>query len=353
MAPSHGDGQGCLQDPGEGPVLLPGQTDPAAKQEARAVANQLLAEWLAIFPAAGQKVAEASAAKNTRRTYSMQFQRFLCFILTRQKRFESCTLDDIFEFLTAFVKVAPKYNSVASAATSIRWFLRISSKAALDKDPRWSTFMKGMKRVCEPPLTRFHVWNPRRVLDRIASCPKPSNLTEAGEEAAVLLMLATGSCLDDIFKLSARFEKTGFGVRLSLVSPRKTDLRKRFVSHLDVAFFPENRRMCPARAVLRFLRLAHPLRRTDMDHFFISTTRRPAAKQTVKRWIRTQLERAGISASAGSLRSASSSAAYLAGVSVDTIMKSAGWKCEETWRRHYLCPIFKPSMLCSTYAPRA
>ncbi len=317
------------------------------------MADQLLAEWLASFPVAGQQAAEMSATKNTRRSYSMQFQRFLCFILTRQKRFESCTLDDIFEFLTAYSKVAPKYNSVASAATSIRWFLRISSKSALDKDPRWSTFLKGMKRLCEPPLTRYHVWNPRRVLDRIASCPKPSDLITAGEEAAVLIMLATGSRLDDILKLSARFEKTDYGVRLFLVSPRKTDLRKQFVSHLDVGFFPENRRICPARAALRFLRLAHPLRKSDDDRFFVSSTGRPAAKQTLKRWIRAQLERAGIFASAGSLRSASSSAAFLSGVSVDTIMKSAGWKREETWRRHYLRPIFEPNVLFSSYAPRA
>jgi integrase len=178
-------------------------------------------------------------------------------------------------------------------------------------------------------------------------------LIKAGEEAAALLMLATGSRLDDILKLSARFEKTDFGVRLFLVSPCKTDLWKQLVSYLDVGFFPENRRICPTRAALRFLRLAHPLRKTDDDRFFVSSTGRPAAKQTVKRWIRTQLHWPGISASAGSLRSASASAAYLSGVGVDAIMKSVGWKREETWQRHYLCSIFEPSVLFSSYAPQA
>jgi site-specific recombinase XerD len=283
----------------------------------------------------------------------MQFQRFLCFILARQKRFESCTLDDIFEFLTAYAEVALKYNSVASAASSIRWFLRISSKSALDKDPRWATFLKGMKRVCKPPVSRLHVWNPCRVLDTIASRPKPSDLIKAGEKAAVLLLLATGSQLDDIFKLLANFEKTDFGVRLFLVSPRKTDLRKQFVAHLNLGFSPKNRRICPARALLCFLRLAHSFRETEDDRLFISSTGRPAAKQTLKRWVRSLLKSAGIFASAGSIRSASSSAAYLTGVSVDTIMRSAGWKREETWRRHYLRLIFEPSVLFSTYTPRS
>ncbi len=165
-------------------------------------------------------------------------------------------------------------------------------------------------------------------------------------------MLATGSRLSDILRLKASFEKTDYGVRLFLFTPRKTHLRKHLNAFLDVGFFPDNRRICPARAVLRFLRLAHPLRSSSIDQFFISTMGRPAAQQTIKRWVEDQLRQAGIIAPAGSLHSAATSAAFLSGVDINAILKSAGWKREETWRRHYLCPIFEPNMLFSAYAPR-
>jgi hypothetical protein len=155
----------------------------------------------------------------------MHFQRFLSFILARQKTFEACTLDDIFDFLTAYSKVAPKFSSVASASTAIKWFLKKSPKEDLAKDPRWATFLKGMKRLCAGPVPKCQVWNPRRVLDRIASSPKLTDLLEAGGEAAVLVMLATGSRLCDILKLRACYEKMDFVVRLFLFSPQKTDLR--------------------------------------------------------------------------------------------------------------------------------
>ncbi len=316
------------------------------------MADKLLADWLAIFPEAGRNAAEASAAKNTQRTYKMHFQRFICFILTRQKTFESCSLDDIFEFLTAYAQVAPKFSSVASASTAIKWFLKRSVKSHIVQDPRWATFLKGMKRLCDRPKPKYHVWNPRRVLDRIASASKPSQLIEAGGEAAVLLMLATGSRLSDIMRLRACYEKTEFGVRLFLFAPRKADLRKQCDAFIDVGFFPENRRICPARAILRFLRLAHPLRKSEADRFFISSTGRPAAQKTVKRWVEDQLQRAGVIASAGSLRSAATSAAFLSGVDVDAILKSAGWKREETWRLHYLRPIYEPNVLFRSYAPK-
>jgi integrase len=317
------------------------------------LADKLLKEWLSVFPEAGRTAAAASAAHNTRRTYKMHFQRFLSFILARQQTFEACTLDDIFDFLTAYSKVAPKFSSVTSASTAIKWYLKKSPKGDMVKDPRWATFLKGMKRLCAGPVPKCQVWNPRRVLDRIASSPKPTDLIKAGGETAVLLMLATGSRLSDILKLRAHYEKMDFGVRLFLFTPRKTDLRKQFVAHIDVAFFPENRRICPARAVLRYLRLAYALRLTHDDRFFISSKGRPAAQKTVKRWIESQLRLSGVIAAAGSIRSASTSAAYLSGIDVDAIMKSAGWKREETWRRHYLRPIYEPGLLFSAYAPRS
>jgi hypothetical protein len=190
------------------------------------------------------------------------------------------------------------------------------------------------------------------VLDRIAAAPKPVDLINAGGEAAVLLLLATGSRLSDILHLRARYEKTDFGVRQFLFAPRKTDLRKEFIVYLKVGFFPENRRICPARALLRYLRLAFPLRCSTVDRIFISSTGYPASRRTVKHWIEDQLNRSGVVTSAGSLCSASTSAAFLSGVDVDAILKSVGWKPEETWRRHYLRPIFEPNLLFRAYAPQ-
>jgi hypothetical protein len=88
------------------------------------------------------------------------------------------------------------------------------------------------------------------------------------------------------------------------------------------------------------------------DRLFISPTGRPAAQKTVKRWVEDQLQRAGVVASAGSLRSAATSAAFRSGVDIDAILKSAGWKREETWRQHYLRPIYESNVLFFSYAPR-
>jgi hypothetical protein len=56
-------GEGNLQDSGGGPLFLPGEAEPAFQEAARSLADQLLADWLAIFPEAGREAANASAAK--------------------------------------------------------------------------------------------------------------------------------------------------------------------------------------------------------------------------------------------------------------------------------------------------
>ena len=63
---------------------------------------------------------------------------------------------------------------------------------------------------------------------------------------------------------------------------------------------------------------------------------------TISRWIKTVLQQAGIDTKvfgAHSTRSASTSAAKANSVSLETIMKSAGWSQESTFTKYYQMPI--------------
>jgi hypothetical protein len=102
------------------------------------------------------------------------------------------------------------------------------------------------------------------------------------------------------------------------------------VSHVGMGY-SENHHICLACAVLCFLRLAHPLQKITEDGFVISSTGCSGSKPTIQPWIRKLLKDFEISASAGSLLSPSSSAAFLLGGSTDAIMESRSWKQENTY----------------------
>jgi hypothetical protein len=65
------------------------------------------------------------------------------------------------------------------------------------------------------------------------------------------------------------------------------------------------------------------------------------SKDTIARWIRTIMYRAGINTvyTAHSTRSAAVSAAKVAGVPIETIIKTAGWSSNKTFALYYDKPI--------------
>jgi hypothetical protein len=87
--------------------------------------------------------------------------------------------------------------------------------------------------------------------------------------------------------------------------------------------------------VERYLEKARPIQKLPSDALFVSSTGTPASKDALRRWVQDLLMQAGIFASAGSCRSASTSAAFTRNCSLDDIMKSAGWSSANTFRKFY------------------
>jgi hypothetical protein len=93
-------------------------------------------------------------------------------------------------------------------------------------------------------------------------------------------------------------------------------------------------RICPVEAVRVFLSVATSLR-GNTSFLFVSSNGLCASKDTLQRWVRDELLLAGIKASAGSCRSASTSLAFEKSVPINIIMSSAGWSLENTFRQFY------------------
>jgi hypothetical protein len=73
----------------------------------------------------------------------------------------------------------------------------------------------------------------------------------------------------------------------------------------------------------------------EKEFLFISSTGFRASVDTLRHWVIDLLLLSGVKATAGSCRSAASSAAMLRELNVEDVMKAAGWKRESTFRRYY------------------
>ena len=96
---------------------------------------------------------------------------------------------------------------------------------------------------------------------------------------------------------------------------------------LVLPFFSDAR-VCPARALLAYVRASAPFRGDTTALFIVSCPPyRPAAKDTLARWLRDVLAESGVDVSfkAHSARHAATSKAKCRSLPLDVIRRAAGW----------------------------
>ena len=106
--------------------------------------------------------------------------------------------------------------------------------------------------------------------------------------------------------------------------------------------FPKNESLCPVTTLHAYLNIR--LTRSDEEELFITTTQpyKRVSPETLARWIKVTMSASGINTglySAHSCRTTSTTSASLKGVSFTTIIKSASWSGESTFRKYYLKEI--------------
>ena len=106
---------------------------------------------------------------------------------------------------------------------------------------------------------------------------------------------------------------------------------------LTIKKFPDPT-ICPVEALYMYLKRTLPFRGC-MNKVFIILDQNPrlASKQTLSRWTKNVLEKAGLgSFTVHSGRAAASTCALLLGLPIDVILKQAGWKSKSTFVKHYM-----------------
>jgi len=106
--------------------------------------------------------------------------------------------------------------------------------------------------------------------------------------------------------------------------------------------YKDNKNICIVQCMREYVSRTEKLRTTKK--LLISTIKPygAASKQTVSRWIKLSMQKAGVHDcfKPHSTRAASSSMANQRGVSLDTIAKSAGWTGARTFAKYYNKPLY-------------
>jgi site-specific recombinase XerD len=296
-----------------------------------------MGRWKVFDPAVWDTV-HASVAPSTLKRYQSIFSLFRNYLTDVGRTIQTAETEDVLAFIQDYVNDRKAESTIRSVYAAILFHFRLEGRHEfLISNPIVQMFVKGAQRLAPPSVKQQVVWDPEIPLSFISAKSRPSTFREAGQEALLLLLLATGIRVDCASKLSKQFHVSPTFCVIPYLLPRKTGKSGPQVIRL----FTENPRLCPVRAIEHFSSLADAVRKSQDPFLFISSTGRRAHIDTLRHWVSELLCASGVQATAGSCRSASASAAVARDINIDVVMKSAGWARESTFRRFYQRQILK------------
>jgi integrase len=274
----------------------------------------------------------SSVAPSTKTSYERIFLKFVSYVEGLGLNFCSMSIGHVLGFLKEFKGLSK--SRVRTAVASLKFFLKVYNRLDLVNNPLLDMFSKGAQNLGPLPKEKNSIWDPNVVLLNIKNRPRPSSFLPLAREAIVLLLLATGWRVDDVWKLGCEVAFGSTMATFRFLEKRKCKIKGSYTVTQNVKRFASSPRICPVEAVRIFLERAKDVRGVVPFLFVTSKGNRPS-KDSLRRWVCAELSAAGIQASAGSCRSASTSLASERSVSIDVIMRSAGWSSENTFRRFY------------------
>ena len=198
--------------------------------------------------------------------------------------------------------------------------------------------MKGVF-TKRPSLPKYkEVWDINIVLTYIDTI-KNTTLLQLTQKLCMLFLLLTAQRCQTLHLIE--MPDIIFQPNSCTIHPNHVLKQSKPGHHLDSIHlnkYGENPNRCLVKTLEEYIQRTAALRNGE-KRLLISTQKphKPVSKQTVSRWVKMLMSKAGISHHYGahSTRAASTSAARLRGVLLSEIIKTAGWKSAQTFARFY------------------
>lgn len=281
----------------------------------------------------------ASWATNTRKQYNSALSRWGSFCAASGANSSFPKVSEVCNFLSALAEDGRSYASVASHKAAIIAFCQsVNDHTLLADSVILSRCMKGIFSLKAPIPRSNKIWDPSVVLNFLRSLGNNDKLTLEVllQKCATLLALCSSKRVSELAALNLDECSTDGEVLVFIL--RRTKNRRMGPAHeARVQAFNEDPTLCPVKCINELMTRTKDIR--SSPNLLISW-RKPygaVSPDTVSRWIKVILEKAGIQGfSAHSTRSASTSKAAVAGVRVEEILKAANWsRGGSTFARFY------------------
>lgn len=275
--------------------------------------------------------------QSTKKQYNSYIQKWFSFFGNKINPFQP-TVNHILAFFVVLFKQGLKYSVFQTARAAINNLTSICGDRDFSSHPLLKRFLSGVFTL-RPSLPKYqNIWDTNIILTYLGKIKEPTLLQLSRKLSMLFLLLTAQRCqtlhlveLDDI-------EITN---DMLIIHPNHLLKHSKPGHHLEsikLLKYPSNPHQCIVTVLKEYLASTKHLRGTEQKLLIGSQKPHKAvSKQTVSRWVKHILIKAGVGQGYGthSTRAASVSAAKFGGIPLGTIIKTAGWKNVQTFAKFY------------------
>ena len=233
------------------------------------------------------------------------------------------------------------YTSLNTARSALSCILVLDTGTPFGQHPAVKRLMTGFFNM-HPPKPRYaHTWDVKIVLNLLKSWNPVSkiDLKTLTLKLSMLLALVSGQrvqtlCMLDLRHCSQSTDEYIF----TFQEPLKHSRVGKSSQIVRLKAYTPNKGLCVYRTLVEYVKRTKKLRK---DHRLLISYVKPhghVSRDTVARWLRTVMSKAGINVDifkAHSCRSAVHSKAKASFVPIDTILSTGGWASADTFSKFY------------------
>lgn len=303
--------------------------------------------------AAGAKIIMASWKTGTRKQYQPHIRRWLLFCNRWNINPYNPTVHDIINFLSENFHRNVGYESINTTRSALSSIGIVVDGCSAGNHPLVVRFMKGVFNL-RPPLPRYtETWDVQPVLQELRAMYPLHTLTlkDLTLKLVMLMALTQAARVQTLHLLTIRGMVTEQDSILVQLSDNIKQCRRQFnIRTIKFQAYSTDTSLCVCKTLQHYLERTEEIRHgtsQETNALLISFIKphKAVTKDTIARWIKTMLRRAGVDTTkftAGSVRPAAASKAKTMAVPINYILAKAGWSRESTFAKYYDKHIIGP-----------
>ena len=250
-------------------------------------------------------------------------------------------LNIVLNYLSFLHNMNYKYRTIGVARSAISAYHDLVDGFRVGRHPNTIALMDGVANVNPPHAKHSCTWDVELVLSLFRSWPEKLSAKQLSQKLAILLGLIALKRGAEIHQLDISFKKS-FGDYYSFdLQKTVKNIKGKVPKPLKFFRHGGNKKLCPMYCIDQYITMTNPWRpKQNHGPLFLSYVKPhlPLSKSRLAAWVKEIIKQAGVNTdtfSAHSVRGASSSKAFMEGLSIQEVLDHGSWSQESTWQRFY------------------